>query len=626
MGQNVHLILGSHAHVPFGAGDEEFEKTYALKLRPFISTLYKYPKIQLSLHYSGVLLHWLEKVHPEFLMLIEDLVSRKQVELLGGGFYEPMFSLIPLQDKIGQIELLTTYLRKQFGKRPQGCWIPPLCWEQNLVSPLSASGMAYIFLDEGQFTGEPYTPCISEDQGKLITVFPLSGALKAAMAQGNPQGALEKLALSLPADQDRVLSVFPESGPDPRGAEIFWHEFFEDLSRCESFLEFTSPGKYLKGRRGLQRAYFPDSRGRQYLIEYPEANGIYSKMVFSHTLINQLRGDKSRKRTAREELWKAQGFEVFCPQGSGGICRSSIRKTAYRALLGAEKITRETKAFIPSLMNFDFDLDNEGEYLFQGERINCYIRLEGAGIFELDYLPKTWNYLDTFSCQGSDGGSGGPPAGNPAGSRPVSRRGAFSDRLLPLDISPEDAVLGGGARSAGTRFCGAERFELAEMEKARGKVSFTLPGKKDLPFGQIGLEKSYQLRKDTLTVAYTLSNRGTEAAAFQFAPGIDLSFPGEGEDFVRVLKGTTGVKPGPDGAFSVNEAESLKFQDLKNEVVINLGSAKPFDAFVFPVRSPCDVGGTLTDLYQSTCIMPLLKVTLNPGETWKNEFTLKISH
>ncbi|GHV02452.1 glycosyl hydrolase [Spirochaetia bacterium] len=623
MVQKIQLILGSHAHVPYGAGDDEFEQAYTLKLKPFISTLYKYPKIQLCLHYSGVLLHWIEKVHPEFLMLIEDLVSRKQVELLGGGFYEPMLPLIPLQDKIGQIELLTTYLRKQFGKRPQGCWIPRLCWEQNLVSPLSACGMAYTFLDEGQFmaaglsggearlaaagSGEDlYRPCITEDQGKLITVFPISSKLKAAIAKSSPHDTLEKLASSLGGpDQDKVFSVFPEAAAsDTASAELFWHEFFENLSRCESFLEFTGPAKYLKGRRGLKKAYFPNSQGRQYLIRSPEANGIYSKMVFSHTLINQLRGDKSRKRTAREELWKAQGADVF----SEGICCSGIRKAAYRALLGAEKITRETGAFTPSLMNFDFDLDNEGEYLFQGERINCYIHLEGAEVFELDYLPKTWNYLDTVS------------------RHPAGRRGAFSDRLLPMGVSPEDVINAALHGGGGIRFCGGERFEPAEMDKGRGKVSFTLPPKNDAPFGQIGIEKSYQLRKDTLTVSYTLTNRDEEAADFQFAPVIDLSFPGEGENFVRLLRNNTAVKPESGGSFSLKDVESLKFQDLKNEAIINLGSARPFDALIFPVHSPCNIGGNEMELYQSTCIIPLLRIVLKSGEAWKNEFTLKISH
>ena len=124
----ISLVLGSHAHVPYGADVSEFDRVYSDYVRPFVTSLYRYPEIQATLHYSGVLLHWIERSHSEMFMLIEDMVSRKQVEMLGGGFYEPMLPIIPLQDKIGQMELLTTYLRKQFGKRPVGCWIPGFTW------------------------------------------------------------------------------------------------------------------------------------------------------------------------------------------------------------------------------------------------------------------------------------------------------------------------------------------------------------------------------------------------------------------------------------------------------------------------------------------------------------------
>ncbi|MCL1958224.1 MAG: alpha-amylase, partial [Spirochaetes bacterium] len=120
----MYMILGSHAHVPSGADEKEYEFVYEKKMRPFITNLYRYSNIKAVLHYSGVLLYWVERTHPELFMLIEDMVSRKQAEILSGGFYEPMFPLIPLQDRIGQMELLTTYLRKHFGKRPVGCWIP----------------------------------------------------------------------------------------------------------------------------------------------------------------------------------------------------------------------------------------------------------------------------------------------------------------------------------------------------------------------------------------------------------------------------------------------------------------------------------------------------------------------
>ncbi|MDR1100372.1 MAG: DUF1926 domain-containing protein [Treponema sp.] len=621
----IKLILGSHKHIPGGAGDDEFTRIYENELMPFIGTLYQFPHIQLVLHYSGAVFHWLDRFHPECTMLIKSMIARKQVEILGGGFYEPLMPLIPQQDKIGQIELLTTYLRKQFEKRPVGCWLPALAWEQNMISSLSACGMAYTFLDEEQFKlaglqgKELFFPCISEDQGKTIIIFPLSKFLRKEFVQKNAFRALSDMAEKILPGGDLVVSVFLDQvyrrqGQDQAPESIF-HDFFEDLSRCESFVDFISPDKFFRGLQGLRRAYFPNSLGsclpveknapsqalpRSFLIDFPEANGIYSKMLFTNTLINQLRGDKSRKHTAREELWKAQGCDVFCPTEKYGIGCSSVRKAAYTALIDAERICREKGKFISSLMNFDFDMDGAGEYLFQDTNINCYIQLRGAGIFELDFLPRTWNYLDTFA---------------PGISR--ERRTAFADRFIPAGISPQ--ALGEG-RVAGARLCGQELFEAAGMDRIHRTVRFRLSCREALPFGNIEMEKSYFLKKDTIFVSYTLTNRGETAEHFQLAPEIDLSFPGDGEAFVRFFKN----KDTPLAEPAVYDAESIKIQDLKNEVQIILGSKKKFNAGIIPVKAPCK--GRPLDMYQSTCFMPLQEVSLPPGETWTTEFTLKFSH
>ncbi|MDR1586624.1 MAG: DUF1926 domain-containing protein [Treponema sp.] len=620
------LILGSHAHVPYGAVDREFEKVYKDHVKPFVSTLYKFPKIQAALHYSGVLLNWIERNHPELFMLMEDMVSRRQTELLGGGFYEPMLPLIPLQDKIGQIEFLTTYLRKQFGKRPLGCWIPDPAWEQNLAGPLSSCGMQYTFLDEERFLGaglagaDLFYPCLCEDQGKLITVFPVSRTAGAALAEKKLPQVIEDLRKSLPAGKTRMASVFParvfaegEEAPD-----FSWNRFFEDLSL--SGLECLSPGKLLKGLDGLKKVYIPETvLPRRFVIEHPEAAGIYSKMIFTSVLINQLRGDKSRKQTAREELWKAQGCDLFC--SSERLLNSGLRKAAYRSLLGAERITREKGKFSSSLIQFDFDLDGEGEYLFQDQKINCYIRIRGGGLFELDYLPRTWNYLDT---------SGG--------------RSAFADCFLPQDFTPEElpGFMDSPADSSdgrgrfgireradslkAIRFCGNENYELAELDRVRGKVRLRLPAEKPAapsakgyasPFAQIEIEKSFSLKKDTLTVSYNLTNRGGAETVFQFAPHIDLSFPG-GADFVRFFRCRTGSKDIPLSENQEKNIETLKIQDLKNEVQIALGSSDPFGACVKPIGA----GGVC----QSNCIIPVVPFSLAPGKSRSLEFTLKFLH
>lgn len=636
MDQTIQFILGSHYHIPLSAGDAAFEEAYKVGLKPFISTLYKYPKIQAALHYSGVVLQWLERAHPEFFMLIGDLVSRKQVELLGGGFYEPMMPLLPLSDRIGQIELLTTYLRKQFGKRPQGCMLPLMAWEPQLVSPLNACGMAYTFLDEKQFrqgglSDDALAPSITEDQGKIITVFPILSRIADGFAHQRAseviEQALQEFSSSVP-QKERIICVFPErffvEYPDTEAVEFTFHRFFEDLSGFGSRIEFTQPGKLFKNSRFLKKNYFPSSLKednfpkdsfvsqsslpRQFLVGCPEANGIYAKMMFTHVLINQLRGDKSRKRTAREELWKAQGYDSFCPTRDGGVSRHAVRKTAYKALLEAEKITREKGGGIPSLVHFDFDLDGEREYLFQGEQINCYITLEGAGIFEFDYLPRAWNYLDTFEHG--------------------FRRTAFADRLVSSDITFQDfpEALAADPRMHG-RYCGGERFELLKIDKDHSRVYFRLPAKSGVPYGNVELEKNYHLKKDTLTVSYSLYNRGGVPETFKFIPSIDLSFPGEGEPFLRLLEYNSEEQIATiPGSMLITDRRDITFQDIKNETLIKLTSNRNFDAWIRHIRSFCPCRGVLKELYQSTCIMPIKPVSLEPDENFQIEFQLQIQH
>ncbi|GHV87651.1 glycosyl hydrolase [Spirochaetia bacterium] len=636
----LNLIIGSHNHVPRGAGDDEFEHIYTGKLKPFIVALNTYPKIQAVLHYSGVLLHWIEKAHPECFMLLGDLVSRKQVELLGGGFHEPMMPLISQPDKIGQIEMLTTYIRKQFGKRPQGCWLPALAWDQTMIGALNTCGMGYTFLREEQFiqaglSGEDrYAPCITEEQGKLITVFPLASAILEDFKRDSPFGALEKQSQELPAGSERTISIFPDrlfsSGGDAPAAEGAINQFFEDLSRCEAFASFTTPSKILKTRRFLKKAYFrasaEDEAGgdgspaicegqpRRFLITYPEANGIYSKMMFTHLLINQLRGDKSRKRTAQEELWKAQGRDAFCRTESGGIYRHTIRNAAYRALLEAEKTTRKKGVFIPSLMTLDFDLDGEDEYLFQDDHINCYVTGRGASVFEFDFLPRTWNYLDTLAPRGETG----PTAA-------AKRRTSFADMLSPPDI-PLEALAGLSGVPSGVRFCGGETWEVQDLDKAHEKAVFALAAKTACPFAAIGILKTYHLKKDALRVRYTLTNRGDTPALFNFIPRLDLSFPGEGEQFQRVFKITgAGKEPLGEGE-TAPDAEGIEFQDLKNEVIITLSSDRGFDARLLQVTAPCLVYGSEQRLYQSTCVLPARKINLDAEGSFTAEYTLKLAY
>jgi hypothetical protein len=318
-------------------------------------------------------------------------------------------------------------------------------------------------------------------------------------------------------------------------------------------------------------------------------------------LINQLRGDKSRKQSAHEELWKAQGSTLFCTTGKLGLHNNTLRNAVYSALLRAERLTRERGKFSPSLISFDFNMDGVGEWLFLDTRISCYVQSTGGGICELDYLPKVWNYLD--SCQG---------------------RTAFSDRLLPPETQAENLDTG-DVHTA--RMCCKEHYDLGEMDKVRRALSLVLaPNQQEnIPFGCIEIVKSFYIKKDTVIVAYSLINRGEESTALCFAPEVDLALPGEAcTRFFAWQQGNQDASLPALNELLLNAVDGIKIHDLENEVHISLAANRPFDGRIVPVYFP-NVDSS-PGLYQAFCLMPLFRVSLNAGESWDVEFNLKFSN
>ena len=120
MPPKFHLSLLIHAHQPVGNFEDVLERCYRLGYLPFAQMLELHPAIRVALHYSGPLLLWMEAHHPEYFDMLRTLVHRKQVEMVGGGFYEPILAVIPPEDQREQIERLSAYIAEHFGERPSG--------------------------------------------------------------------------------------------------------------------------------------------------------------------------------------------------------------------------------------------------------------------------------------------------------------------------------------------------------------------------------------------------------------------------------------------------------------------------------------------------------------------------
>src|SRR5438045_7154508 len=121
--QKVHFLLGVHNHQPIGNFDFVFEKAYTQAYLPFLDAMERHPKLHWNLHATGILWEWLEANRRDYVDRVAEQVRQGRVEILTGGYYEPILPALPDADKIGQILKLSRYVRQRFKTKPKGMWL-----------------------------------------------------------------------------------------------------------------------------------------------------------------------------------------------------------------------------------------------------------------------------------------------------------------------------------------------------------------------------------------------------------------------------------------------------------------------------------------------------------------------
>ncbi len=180
----VRLVFALHNHQPVGNFEGVFESAYRDSYLPFLEVLESYPEIPFVLHTSGPLLEWLAERRPEYIARVRALVETGRVEILGGAYHEPIMTMIPHRDRVGQIRDYSAFLEELFPAKIRGMWVPERVWEQHLVAAIAEAGIEYTILDDFHFqragvTGdELFGYYLTEDEGVLLKIFPGSETLR----------------------------------------------------------------------------------------------------------------------------------------------------------------------------------------------------------------------------------------------------------------------------------------------------------------------------------------------------------------------------------------------------------------------------------------------------------------
>jgi 4-alpha-glucanotransferase len=266
----VTLALLIHSHQPVGNFDHVIEDAYQKSYRPFVETLAAHEDVRMSLHYSGILLEWFEKHHPEYFDLLRRLVERGQVELVGGGFYEPILPAIPDVDKVAQIRLLADFLDRHFGARPRGAWVAERVWEPSLTRPLAEAGVEYVMLDDTHFLAAGAEPhelhgsYITEGMGAPLRLVPSLQVLRYTIPFRDLEETISVLreGVNLPSrlfasgDDCEKFGVWPGTY-DHCYTNKWLERFLRAVEDAQSWLETSTVSSYLAGHEPLGRIYLP---------------------------------------------------------------------------------------------------------------------------------------------------------------------------------------------------------------------------------------------------------------------------------------------------------------------------------------------------------------------------------
>jgi alpha-amylase len=400
--KKVKFLLGIHCHQPVGNFEHVFEEAYEKSYLPFIQAMDAHPRIKFAVHYSGILYDWFSQKRPEFIDYLKKLVKRGQLEIMTAGYYEPILSVIPDEDKTGQINMQSDFIKEKFGVAPRGAWLTERIWEPNLPKVLSRTGIEYVTVDDYHFisAGVPVNELlghyITEDEGATLKIFPISKKLRYLIPFKLPQETINYLR-SVATEEGKAAAIIADDGEKfgvwPGTHKwVFQEGYLEKLLTMlednAEWIEFQTFSEYIDEHPPVGRIYLPTAsyyemmewalptaagkklqqiheeikkqgkaeeyeqffKGgffRNFFVKYPEANNMHKRMLQVSQRLATLRKGKSllgelereiRLKEAQRELFKGQCNCAYWHGVFGGLYLNNLRHAVYDHLLQAENI------------------------------------------------------------------------------------------------------------------------------------------------------------------------------------------------------------------------------------------------------------------------------------------------
>src|SRR3954471_3091395 len=434
--KRISLALVVHNHQPVGNFGWVIKDVYNRAYEPMIGALERHPGVRLALHYTGPLLEWMAAERPESIERLRALSERGQVEILGGGMFEPILVSLPQRDRAGQLTRMRDDIAERFGRAPSGAWLAERVWEPSLPFDLATAGYEYTVLDDNHLRAAfvpddaMWDTHTTDDQGKLLTIFGTEKGLRYRIPWKPVAHLIDYLRDNATEGGER-LGVMGDDGEKfgawPGTDELCWtreewvDRCFEALEENSDWLCTVTPAQWMADHAPVGRVYIPTSsyvemtewalptseqllfhhvvesasekgspeapflRGalwRNFQARYREINDLHKQMQRVSDAVDAMPPGRDRNR-ALDHLYRGQSNDCYWHGLFGGIYIVHMRMATLAELIAAEDLALGEGGVLSGAADYDLDGIAEVALGTVGQTVIVDIA-EGAGIGSWD--------------------------------------------------------------------------------------------------------------------------------------------------------------------------------------------------------------------------------------------------
>jgi len=427
--------MAFHCYQPVFNFDNEIEKAYKTAYLPFLNILEEFSGIKVSFHYSGNLLQWLNKKHPEYIERIGNLISAERVEIIGGGCFDPIMTIIPERDRAYQLELNEKIVKDIFSIRARGAWLAERVWDMSVADTFAGKGVEYTIVDDhhlaraGVKAEKMFGPYYLKTENAGVTLFPSLTKLRYLIPFCKPAEVIDYIkSLDANSCSGNMCLFFADDGEKfgawPRTYKLVYKKawlrsFFQLLEKNDGWLQTTRYSEVLDNCRAEEIEEVPPSSYAEmmkwsggnfnnFFKKYPEAGRMRERMIHVSGKVeeasrkNILKSFSGEIEQARKELCKAQSNCAYWHGIFGGVYLPHLRSGIYSHLIKAESIIDSLSGAAKNKktgkkLSWNFNSFSR-ETVLDSDMLRVFVKSSSGGaVSEIDYKPLDLNLTNTIT-------------------------------------------------------------------------------------------------------------------------------------------------------------------------------------------------------------------------------------